>query len=78
MKKILSVLLAVLMIFSTFALSAAAAAPITDPNQASDIRATNTANSKYNHVIIHYNLFDFKTKNSMYTYDVDSGKFAYI
>lgn len=78
MKKILSVLLAVLMIFSTMALSAAAAAPITDPNQASDIRAKNTANSEKTHVVIHYNLYDFKTKYAQYTYDVESGKFAYI
>lgn len=78
MKKILSVLLAVLMIFSTFALAASAAAPITDPNKASDIRATNTANSEKTHVIIYYNLYDFTTKYSQYTYDVESGKFAYI
>ncbi len=78
MKKILSVLLAVLMLFSTMALSASAAAPITDPNQASTIRDTNTANSDKTHVIIHYNLYDFKTKYSQYTYDVESGKFAYV
>ncbi len=74
MKKLLSVLLAVLMIFSTVAISASAATPITDPQVASDKR---DAVGK-NHVIIHYNLYDFKTKYAQYTYDVDSGKFAYI
>lgn len=74
MKKLLSVLLAVLMLFSTFAICASAAAPVTDPTTASNIRDS----VGKDHVIIQYDLFDFKTKYSQWTYDVDSKKFAYI
>ena len=74
MKKLLSVLLAVLMLFSTVALSASAAAPITDPTVAD----TQRDKVGKDHVIIQYDLFDFKTKYSQWTYDVDSSKFAYV
>ncbi len=74
MKKLLSVLLAVLMLFSTVALSASAAAPVTDPTTADTLRDR----VGQDHIVIQYNLFDFKTKYAQYTYDVDSNCFAYI
>ncbi len=71
MKKLLSVLLAVLMLFSAVAMTASAADLTVE--DAFGIMGNTTAGSSKQHVIIHYNTGEFKFLNAVPVYDGQGG-----
>ncbi len=79
MKKLLSVLLAVIMLFSTVAISASAATPLADANLAMTKKdAVALANPDHQYVVIRFVLNGFTVMDPIKLYDTDTKTFTFM